>query len=214
MASNKTQRKALAVLNYDLFKPEIITPPAPATIDTKIRQHQERHIPTEIIDLLPQTDPVTGLPTVAELYRMFTRFNLLYFNGKLSFVRIEYSSRMTSAGSYCPSKRLIKISKQYHLLFPEEIGDTLKHEMIHQIYLSHNADFKREATRIGASVRARSHPSLRKPPKYLYGCPNCKKEYPRQKILRMASCGKCSKGGKFDKRYKLVLLKSYRKNQS
>ncbi len=206
MSIIKKLKKALKGINYDLFKPEIITPPAPATIDHKIRLATEEYL-TRAVEAV-KSIPKSKLPTVLELYQMFDRFNMIYFEGKLPRVTIEYSNRMTSAGSYTPKLKLIKISHKYHHIFPEDIGDTLKHEMIHIIHLNHNKAFKDFAKKIGASVKAKSHPSLRMPPRYIYACPNCKMEYPRQKRLVMASCGKCSKGRRFDKRYKLQLVKS------
>jgi predicted SprT family Zn-dependent metalloprotease len=202
---SKRQFKALAALNLDLFYPESLVPPPPATIHNRIREAAVR----------PVTDTVAGLeterknlPTLAELSELFDRLNWQYFQGRLPRVTIEYSNRMTSAGSYTPHRKLIRIGRKYHEIFPQDVVDTLKHEMIHIIHLNHDADFKREAKRIGASLRARTHPALRRPPKYLYICPDCDREYPRQKRLRMASCGRCSSGGRFDERYKLRLLKS------
>ncbi len=146
------------------------------------------------------------LPSVAELERLFDRFNREFFEGRLPRVRIEYSTRMQrSAGSYHPADRVIRIGRRYHELFPDEIEDTLKHEMIHLRHLRHNAAFKREAQRLGTSVKAQSHPLLGRPPKYTYACPGCGREYPRQKRLRMASCGRCSRGGRYDERFKLQL---------
>ncbi|MDH3891506.1 MAG: SprT-like domain-containing protein [candidate division Zixibacteria bacterium] len=203
MRRNKSQQKAQAALNYDLFQVESLTLPAPATLYTRIR---EEAVAERMVDL-PTTEVAGDLPTLEELYRMFDRFNWIYFEGRLPKVQIEYSTRMSSAGSYTPGRRLIRIGRKYHQLFPDEIADTLKHEMIHIRHFRHDAEFKREAKRIGASVRAKSHPSLRKPPRYLYVCPHCSREYPRQKRLRMASCGVCSKGRRFDKRYKLKLKK-------
>ncbi|MEW5994207.1 MAG: SprT-like domain-containing protein, partial [Candidatus Zixiibacteriota bacterium] len=152
--------------------------------------------------------PGPGLPPVNELHRLFDIYNWTYFTGKLPRVSIEYSHRMTSAGSYSPTRKLIRISRKYHEIFPNEIGDTLKHEMLHIRHPNHDAAFKREAERIGASVSARSHPSLRKPPRYIYICPRCKRKYPRQKRFHMASCGYCTKGSEFDPRFKLQLYYS------
>ncbi|MFH2037235.1 MAG: SprT-like domain-containing protein, partial [Candidatus Zixiibacteriota bacterium] len=148
------------------------------------------------------------LPTESELYLLFDQLNHKYFGGSLPRINIKYSGRMLIAGSYTPQKRIIKIGKKYHSIFPEEIEDTLKHEMIHILYPSHDAKFKAVAAGIGASLRANYHPDLRAPFKYLYICPSCNKEYPRRKRLRMASCGVCSKGSRFDPKYKLVLKKS------
>lgn len=204
MRCNKSQKKALAALNYDLFQPENLTPPAPATLYTLIRQHQ---IPAPAVSLANIPTSSTGLPPVEELYRMFDRFNWIYFEGRLPKVKIEYSTRMTSAGSYTPQRRLIRIGRKYHQVFPEELADTLKHEMIHLRHFRHGSAFKAEAARVGASVRAKSHPSLQKPPRYVYECPRCGREYPRQKRLRMASCGVCTSGRRFDPRFKLKLKK-------
>lgn len=204
MRRNKSSQKALEALNFDLFQVESLTRPAPVTLYTKIREQA-----TALSKIEPPVAKADGeLPSLEELHRMFERYNWIYFEGKLPLTRIEYSTRMSSAGSYTPVRRLIRIGRKYHELFPDEIGDTLKHEMIHIRHFNHNADFKAEAARVGASVRAKPHPSLRRPPKYLYVCPACSREYPRQKRIRMASCGVCSPGRRFDKRYKLKLKKN------
>ncbi len=210
MSIPKRVKKALGALNLDLFRTESITPPAPATLYTKIREQAKTKTEIKPIALDP---PGEDLPPVEALYLLFDRFNWMYFEGRLPQASIEYSTRMTSAGSYTPSRRLIRIGHKYHTIFPEDLHDTLKHEMIHMIHLRHDAKFKAEATRVGASLRARSHPNLRKTPKYLYLCPGCRKEYPRQKRFRLASCGDCSQGGKFDARFKLKLKKSKPKEQ-
>ena len=144
---------------------------------------------------------------------MYDIFNRQYFDGELPRVAIEYSTRMTSAGSYDRTRRMIRIGRKYHDLFPDEIEDTLKHEMIHQRHWRHDAAFKAEAARIGASIRANGHPSLRRPPRYIYACPACRTEYPRQKRLVMASCGRCSSRHRYDARFKLKLIKSRSKNR-
>ncbi len=155
-----------------------------------------------------QKEQLQCLPSTETLHHLFNRFNFLYFDGKLPRPVIEYSNRMTCAGSYMPIKNLIKISQKYHAIFPDDIEDTLKHEMIHIIHFNHNAAFKSEAKRIGASLKAKTHSSLRKQPKYIYVCPGCGLEYPRQKKVRMSSCGSCSRSGKFDPGFKLKLSKS------
>jgi predicted SprT family Zn-dependent metalloprotease len=208
MGKTKQQKKALAALNYDLFRLADHCPPAPATIYSKIQQHVQRQqapVPIEAIKFTP-----IELPDVDRLYRMFDIYNWTYFKGKLPKVSIEFSNRMTSAGSYLPERKLIRIGRKYHEIFPDEIGDTLKHEMIHIRHLKHNSAFRAEAGRVGASLKAKSHPSLRKPPRYVYVCRSCGRQYPRQRRLRMASCGNCSSGNRFDPRFKLKLLRSAR----
>ena len=199
MKKLKTIKKMMQALNYDLFRQSAVeqAPPFP--------EIKEVPLPQKII--AESTEPAI-LPTIEELYLLFEKINSNYFDNKLPMVRIEYSSRMTNAGSYTPALKLIKMSKKYHEIFPNDIEDTLKHEMIHIIHFYHDADFKREAKRIGTTLKAKPHPSLRRKAKYVYCCPGCKKEYPRQKRFRLASCGSCSKGGKYDDRFKLKLLKS------
>jgi predicted SprT family Zn-dependent metalloprotease len=210
MTSTKRQKKALRALNYDLFSPDRIEQPAPVTLYTRLhdqlvqdRVRQERYRQQQA-----QKPPEGQLPTVEELYRLFDRLNWQYFEGGLPPVKIEYSKRMTSAGSYTPARRTIKVGYKYHQLFPDEIEDTLKHEMIHIRHFRHDAAFKAEARRIGASLKARSHPSLGRPPRYVYVCQECQRTFPRQKRLVMASCGYCSARGRYDPRYKLKLLTS------
>lgn len=181
MPVTKRQFMALAEIHYDLFDQ-----------------------PSNITEIKPEQPE---LPSVAELYDLFEKFNWEYFDGKLPITKISYSQRMLIAGSYTPSKRQIKIGIKYHEIFPDEIEDTLKHEMIHVLYPNHDKNFKSWAGRIGASLKAKSHPLLRGNYKYLYVCPSCGKEYPRRKRLRMASCGTCTPGKHFDKRFKLRLIK-------
>lgn len=207
MKSSKRQLKALAALNLDLFTAESISRPAPATIHARIQEAAGPR--AAAVSQLPAHVPAQdALPSVAELYNMFDQYNWMYFNGKLPKPVIEYSTRMTSAGAYTPHNRKIRIGRRYHEIFPEDLPDTLKHEMIHLIHFNHNAAFKAEARRIGATLTARPHPSLRRPTRYLYVCDNCGTEYPRQKRLVMASCGECSARGKFDARFKLRLKES------
>lgn len=197
-----TRRAALSAITYDLFAHPVLAVPAPATLYTKIAQ--AAHESTPAVERVPGSS-AGPLPSLSDLYRWYDELNWSYFGGKLGAVRIEYSQRMTSAGSYTPSQKLIRISRRYHELFPEELLDTLKHEMIHVLHPSHNAAFKREAARIGAGLRAKTHPMLRRPPKFVYRCPGCGHSYPRQKRFRMASCGDCSRGA-YDPRFKLLLV--------
>ncbi|MBU0985377.1 MAG: SprT-like domain-containing protein [candidate division Zixibacteria bacterium] len=202
----KRQYKAASALNLDLFESAVVPFPI-LPVPDPIVPVRPADLPVVSPDTAPSL-PVPGeLPDVATLYRLFDRYNWMYFEGRLTRPTIEYSGRMTSAGMYMPRRHLIRIGRKYHEIFSDEVADTLKHEMIHILHLRHDAAFKAEAKRVGASVRARSHPALRRPARYLYVCPGCGMEYPRQKRLRMASCGKCSKGGRYDERFKLRLKK-------
>ncbi len=193
MSSAKRQYQALVKIHYDLFRR--LDDSRDAAVQAKIDLPENRN--REVV--LPSTD---------DLYRMFDRFNTECFNGRLPGVKISYSDRMLIAGSFTPATREIKIGRKYHNIFPDDIQDTLKHEMIHLIYARHDRGFKAMAARLGVSLRARTHPDLRGPHKYLYICPACGREYPRRKRFRMASCGVCSKENKFDPRFKLRPVKA------
>jgi len=198
----------MAELNLDLFAPENLQTPAPATIYSRIlNAAQTREVISE--DTCPQNEQ--KLPNVAELEKLFDRFNWQFFQGRLKRPRIEYSTRLKAAGSWSPSENLIRIGRPYHEIFPDDINDTLKHEMIHLLHMRHNRQFRQEAQRIGTSVRARYHPDLKRPPRFIYACSKCGRNYPRQKRLVMASCGYCSDRGKYDQRYKLKLIYSRKK---
>lgn len=190
MKMTQKQKAALRLRNLSLFdecpadSPEIISIPGGAGKTDK---------------------PKPALPSVEELYRLFDVFNMVHFGGELPSVEIRYSERMLIAGTYTPGRKLIKIGRRYHEIFPEEVEDTLMHEMIHIKYPDHDAKFKAVAKRLGVSLKAHDHPALRAPYNYLYACPHCGKEYPRRRKYYMASCGVCSTGSKFDPRYKLVL---------
>jgi predicted SprT family Zn-dependent metalloprotease len=210
MSTKPHSKRSIRRAILDLFSPQRISVPAPATLYTRMREEQARASLTKVsldASLSKAKEKSASLPSIEELYQLFDRINWTYFAGKLPRVKIEYSSRMGCAGTYTPDEKLIQIGKKYHTLFPTEIEDTLKHEMIHIIHFYHDAKFKKEAERIGATLKAKSHPSLMRPPKYIYECPGCKSEFPRQKPFRMASCGPCSKG-KYTPKFKLVLKKS------
>ncbi len=184
--TRKKKRAAISPTNLDLFEQDFL-----------LQQVEERR-------------PPEGLPSLEELYDRFHGYNVKYFAGKLPTPKIRYSERLLAAGLFIRNRQEIVISRKYHEIFPDELDDTLKHEMIHILHFNHDSNFKREAERIGASVRAKSHPKLRLPSRYLYVCKSCGTEYPRRKRLISASCGKCSPR-RFDPKYKLVLKKKLAK---
>jgi predicted SprT family Zn-dependent metalloprotease len=193
-AGNKRKRQTGKEVNYDLFESR-----------RKGGDGYNGNAARKL--LISPGKPKIDLPSVSELQHLFTRLNNLFFDGKLKKTTIEYSSRMTCAGSYCPDDAEIKISRRYHEIFPDEIEDTLKHEMIHIKHFYHDAEFKAEAKRIGASLKAKTHPLLQRHPKFLYVCPGCRTKYPRQKKMSKHSCGDCSANKKYDPRFRLMLVK-------
>ena len=229
MSYVKKQMMVIKECNYDLFDPGNIFPELLSLPEAQIPvENESGNIFPELaspglmvpdvedvkeIDLIRVTDvsiekePKIELPSVAELYQIFDRLNIKYFDNQIRHLNIKYSKRMYIAGSFSPTKNEIKIGWKYHSIFRDDIEDTMAHEMIHYFYPNHGRRFKDIAKELGVSLKAKEHPDLRLACRYLYYCPNCDREYPRRKRLRMASCGKCSTGRHFDSRFKLKLKK-------
>jgi len=145
-------------------------------------------------------------PDEADLHRLYDNLNVKYYCGTLPKVKIEWSSRMKHAGKCIVTHRIIRLGTGYHQHYPEDIVDTLKHEMIHLKILNHGPEFTREAARIGTTRFAKDYPGMLRGLKYLYQCPACGETFPSRKRFRERSCGRCSKG-KYDPRFKLKFIK-------
>lgn len=229
MSYVKKQMRQIKENNFDLFDPVNIFPELLSVPKAQIPVENE---PVSIFPELlaiPDVEEITDidaavivenkieaesesksekeLPSVSELYEIFDRLNIKYFKNQIPRLIIKYSKRMYIAGSFSPLKNEIKMGWKYHSIFRDDIEDTMAHEMIHYFYPNHGRRFKDMANNFGVSLKAKEHPDLRLACRYLYYCPNCDREYPRRKRLRMASCGKCSSGRHFDSRFKLKLKK-------
>ncbi len=105
-----------------------------------------------------------------------------------SEVKIEWTKRATASAGLCyPSKKLIRLSWQYHARFPDEIGPTLLHEMIHLVAPGHGKEFRRWMERIhrlGGEVRryARERPVPKKMA-WVYTCLCCLRSFPYARRL-------------------------------
>jgi len=144
-----------------------------------------------------------ALPDPRELVRRYEEFNRLYFDNLLPGVTIRWSDRMRIAGTCDSHRRIITLSRPYHSHFPDDVDDTLKHEMIHLRRPRHDASFRREAARIGASVHCRDYPDLHPRARFIYICPTCNAEFPRVKRGHLY-CGRCARQG-YNLRCKLIL---------
>ena len=76
MKRSKKQLRAATALNLDLFRPDSVQLPAPATLHTRIREYAEpsaeaaqRH------DQALEVHSETKLPSEEELARLFERYN-------------------------------------------------------------------------------------------------------------------------------------------
>lgn len=94
------------------------------------------------------------------------------------------------------------------------ITETLGHEMIHYWLWSrrkpygHTAEFLAKMREIGVA-RYNPVPRLR-PPKYVYVCPGCSREYPARRRWRGLACARCCdehNGGKFHPRFQLRMTR-------
>jgi predicted SprT family Zn-dependent metalloprotease len=143
------------------------------------------------------------LPDEPELARRFADFNRRYFDGSLPVADVRWSSRMRIAGTCDGRNRTITLSRVYHAHFPEDVDDTLKHEMIHLRHHSHDAAFRREAERIGATIHCKEYPGLHPRARFVYICPHCRTTFHRSKRERLY-CGLCART-RLDARFILVL---------
>jgi predicted SprT family Zn-dependent metalloprotease len=163
---------------------------------------------------------------VISLSAFFERINERHFDGFLELIELRWNSRLrSSAGRFFPGSRkyisqvpprieiaayLLEEKNAEHLVY-----DTLAHEMIHYWLwvrrrpYGHTPEFHHKMQQMGVS-RYNPVPRLR-PYRYLYGCPHCRKEFPSKKRLGVLACLHCCKsfaGGRYDARFKLVLLRA------
>lgn len=156
-----------------------------------------------------------------DLQNLYTKLNRRWWRGRLPLISLRWSRRMHAiAGKYwsSSSKREIVLSVPYHQKFPEEIEDTLKHEMIH-LYLhltgglrrglSHGEEFRAEAARVGASIHCKTYEGTHRPYRYIWECPNCTRRS-RSRVRRVWACKPCCtthNGGYYSPRFKLRLVR-------
>ncbi|MBI1729766.1 SprT-like domain-containing protein [Candidatus Acetothermia bacterium] len=154
------------------------------------------------------------------LHRLYLQLNATWWRGKLPPPQVRWSERMhAAAGKFSISRKRweIVLSAPYHRRFPDEIEDTLKHEMIHlHLYqkgklrhgLIHGAEFQDEAARVGASLHCKHHEGMHRPLRYEWECPSCATRS-RSRIRRDWACKRCCSqhnGGVYSPRFKLRLI--------
>ena len=151
-------------------------------------------------------DQSLRLPDEAELQHRFAHFNHELFQGKLPPAVMRWSSRMRIAGTCRRSDGLITLSRPYHLQFPGDVEDTIKHEMIHLRHAGHGPAFRRVAQRIGTTIHCKEYPGLHPRARLVYICFSCHSRYPRTKPGELY-CGRCSRNWQ-DRRFPLRLLET------
>ncbi len=138
-------------------------------------------------------------------------------------VRLEWNPRLkTVAGRADFREKLISLNP---LLkdHSDEIDRTLRHELAHLLaqfrvgrrrIAPHGPEWRQACRHLGIADEARCHnlPFASKsfPPRFVYRCPNCRREFPRvRRIRRAIACLACCRkhnGGDFDARFRLKLV--------
>ncbi|HCX04033.1 MAG: SprT-like domain-containing protein [Tissierellales bacterium] len=139
-----------------------------------------------------------------QLHNLYDNLNKKYFNNTLpksSEMTIEWSGRLTASAGICyrkPKNSIIRLSTHYHEDFPEDIENTLLHEMIHLKVKGHGPEFKKEINRIislgGKVNRFSKRRATEKRINWIYKCKICSKEYERNRKISKLSryrCGIC-----------------------
>ncbi len=146
--------------------------------------------------------------------------------GKIAMaVRVEWNGRLqTCAGRADYRSKLILLNPQL-VHHPGEIDRTLRHELGHILaqfragrrrILPHGIEWRKACTDLGIAGEKRCHnlpfPVKQRARKYLYRCPNCRRDFPRvRRVKRAAACLACCRahnGGAFDGRFRLRLVES------
>ena len=137
-------------------------------------------------------------------------------------IRVEWNSRLkTAAGRADHRQKLISLNPRLGE-HPAEIDRTLRHELAHILaqfragrrpISPHGSEWQQACRDLGIAGEKRCHtlpfPAKRYVPRFLYRCPNCRRDFPRvRKIKRTVACLACCRAhnrGEFDVRFRLKL---------
>jgi predicted SprT family Zn-dependent metalloprotease len=137
-----------------------------------------------------------------------------FLNAKLDYLK---QSSLTSAGP------VVSQQTEQHAVVHDEIDRTLRHELAHLLaqfrekrrrrIAPHGPEWREACRDLGIADEARCHnlPFATKvyPRRFVYCCPNCRREFPRvRKIRRAIACLACCRkhnGGEFDPCFRLKL---------
>mgnify|MGYP001565548837 CR=1 FL=1 len=170
------------------------------------------------------TQTCSTVSPVIDLDQAYEDMNIRFFDGFLPAPELAWNSRLrSSAGRFLPGVRRGPWSRPARIEVAgylreesnavELIVDTMGHEMIHYwLWLmgrpyGHTPEFLAKMKEMGVS-RYNSVPRVR-PYKYLYRCPECLKSFPARRRLGPLACASCCRrhgSGKFDHRFKLVMV--------
>jgi SprT protein len=138
-------------------------------------------------------------------------------------LRVEWNSRLkTAAGRADYRQKLISLNPRLSE-YPNEIDRTLRHELAHILAQfragrrripPHGVEWQQACVDLGIADEKRCHnlpfPARSYAARFVYRCPNCRKEFPRvRRVRRAVACLACCRkhnGGDFDTRFRLRLL--------
>jgi SprT protein len=141
-----------------------------------------------------------------------------------SELRIEWNSRLQTAAGRADYRQKIVFLNPRLVEHPEEIDRTLRHELAHILaqfragrrrISQHGPQWQQACTDLGIAGEKRCHtlpfPAKRYAPRFIYRCPNCRRDFPRvRKLKRTVACLACCHAhnrGEFDDRFQLKLLR-------
>ncbi|MBV9439464.1 MAG: SprT-like domain-containing protein [Candidatus Eremiobacteraeota bacterium] len=133
-----------------------------------------------------------GLPDVAELQLLFAQLNLMHFRGEIPAFRIAYNARFSNlAGRITYRPPLIELSPKHLAGKPQELHETLLHEMIHAWLHArgenpgHTRAFKKKMREIGLPSiyhdLGKATPLNESPKRYIVRCEKCTAEVLRKR---------------------------------
>ena len=139
-------------------------------------------------------------------------------------LRVKWNSRLkTAAGRADYHQKLISLNPRL-IAHPEEIDRTLLHELAHILAQSreknrrrispHGPEWRQACCDLGIAGEKRCHtlsfPAKRYAPRFIYRCPNCRRDFPRvRRIRRAVACLACCcayNSSKFNARFRLKLI--------
>src|ERR1700730_3732195 len=139
---------------------------------------------------------------------------------------VQWNPRLKScAGRANFREKLISLNPRLREIGAAEIDRTLRHELAHLLaqfragqrrVLPHGPEWRAACRELGIGDEKRCHnlpfPVSERPRRYLYKCPNCRRDFPRvRKIRRVVACLACCRAynrGRFAAKFRLQLLKS------
>lgn len=160
----------------------------------------------------------TTLPSEADLQLLFARLNYEFFNGEVPDCRIRYNERFSNCAgrtTYGRDPMAIELSPKHFRRYPQALGETLLHEMIHAWCYAkfkdtgHGTRFKKKLRECGLSSiyheLGNVAPIKESSKRFILRCERCAFEVLRRGVPRRpSSCPRCNKR-RFDPRYPLTI---------